>query len=120
VPEGKNWVPKMVENTFKSHGERSELDMGWFNTFQCMERRVSRTVSASCRESDDTLRDQAREFYLFGSRKVDVSSTNALYVYGVSCSFLTDDSHALLQHTSFPVSVGFNRRNEINNTSDTT
>jgi len=45
APEGeKNWVQVMVENTFKSHGERSELDMGWFNTFQRTERGVSRTV----------------------------------------------------------------------------
>lgn len=83
----KVWVPMMVENTFKSHGERSELDMGWFNTFKCMERRVSRTVSASCRETDDTLRDQAREFYLLGSRNADVSSTETLYVYSLFCSY---------------------------------
>ena len=77
----------MVEDTFKSHGERSELDMSWFNTFQCMERGVSRTASASCHEGDDTLRDQARQFYLFGSMKVTVISTKALCVYGVSCSY---------------------------------
>jgi len=51
-----------------------------------MERGVFRTVSASCRESDGTLRDQAKEFYLFDGRKLAVSSTKALYVFGVSCS----------------------------------
>jgi hypothetical protein len=85
--EVRNWVPVMVEDTFKSHVERSELDMGWFNTFEHMERGVSRTVSASCREGDETLRDQARQLYLFGSTKVAVISTKALYVYGISFSY---------------------------------
>jgi len=83
--------------------------MGWFNTFQRMERGISRTVSASCREGDDTLRDQARQLYLFGSRKVAVNSTKI-------CTFMTylfliikDESQSLLQHTNFPVFVGFNR-----------
>lgn len=80
----KIWIPVMVEDTVKSHGERTELDMGWFNTFQCMERGVSRTMSASCREDDDTLRDQDRQLSLFGSMNVAVISTRALYFGGLS------------------------------------
>jgi hypothetical protein len=86
----KKLVPLMVEDTFTSHGERSELDMGWFNTFQRMERGVSRKVSASCREGDDTLRDQDRQLYLFGSTKVDVTSTKSLYVYSESFPYYNE------------------------------
>jgi len=99
----------MVENTFKSHVEKSELDMDLFNTFQCMERGVSRTVSVSCREGNDTLRDQARQLYLFGSTKVAVISTIALYVYGLSFHIIKDERQPPLQHTSFPGCVEFNR-----------
>jgi hypothetical protein len=77
----------MFQDTIKSYGERAELDMGWFNTFQCMEWGVSRRVSASCREDDEKLHDQDRQLYLFDSTKVAVISTKAPYVYGVTFSY---------------------------------
>ena len=65
----------------------SELDVGRSNTFQLMEQGTSRTVSVLCREGDDTLRDQASKLNLFGSTKLAVSSTKALNIYGVPCSY---------------------------------